>query len=193
LDRRVPDIDVDTVRADSETGAYELTKYLVSLGHRQIAMLAGPQSVSTSIDRVNGFCRALDEIDLELCEQLVFWGGYTKEAGYEMTQKAIAATPKPTALFAANNFVAIGAIQALREQNLRVPEDFALVAIDDVPAAYSINPFLTVVNQPAREMGKRAATLLLDRINGSDTRPCQEVLLSTEMIIRSSSGDKLSG
>ena len=71
LDRRVPDTDVDIVRADSETGAYELTKYLVSLGHRQIAMLAGPKSVSTSIDRVNGFCQALDEIDIR--NALILW------------------------------------------------------------------------------------------------------------------------
>ena len=191
LDRQVPDIDVDIVRADSETGAFELTKHLISLGHRQIAMLAGPQKVSTAIDRVNGFCRALDESDQELCEPLVFWGGFTEEAGYEMTKKAIATTPQPTALFAANNFVAIGAIQALKEQNLRVPEDFALVAFDDIPAAYSINPFLTVANQPAREMGKRAALPLLDRINGNDARPCQEILLSTETIIRSSAGERL--
>jgi LacI family transcriptional regulator len=193
LDRRVPDIDVDFVRADSETGAYELTKYLISLGHRQIAMLAGPQSVSTSIDRVNGFCRALNEIDLEMCDPMVFWGSFTKEAGYEMAKKAIAATPPPTALFAANNFVAIGAIQALQEKNLRIPEDFSIVAFDDIPAAYSINPFLTAANQPSREMGKRATRLLLDRINGKDARPCQEILLSTEMIIRSSAGKSVSG
>jgi LacI family transcriptional regulator len=192
LDRRVLDVKVDTVRTDSEEGAYQLTKHLISLGHRRITMLAGPQSVSTANDRVDGFCRALNEISLKSCDLQIFWGNFTQESGYEMTKKALVASPKPTALFAANNFVAIGAIQALQEQNLQVPEDMALVAFDDMSLALNINPFLTVANQPARMMGKQAARLLLDRIKGEIDRPCQQILLPTEIIIRSSGGENLS-
>ena len=191
LDRRVPDIDVDIVRADSETGAYQLTKYLISKGHRQIAMLAGPQSVSTSVDRVNGFCRALDEIDLEMCEPLVFWGNFTKEAGYELTKRAIAATPKPTALFAANNFIAIGAMKAFQGFDLSVPEDIALVGFDDLPEALVMFPFLTVAAQPAYEMAQEATRLLLTRIAGEAPEEHQEIVLPTELIIRQSSGRAL--
>ena len=108
-----------------------------------------------------------------------------------MTKKALVASPKPTALFAANNFVAIGAIRALQEHDLRIPEDIALVAFDDIPLALNINPYLTVANQPAREMGKQAARLLLERIKGEVDRPCQQILLPTEMIIRASSGERI--
>jgi LacI family transcriptional regulator len=108
-----------------------------------------------------------------------------------MTKAALSSTPKPTALFAANNFVAVGAIQSLREQNLRVPEDIALVTIDDIPLGLNINPFLTVANQPAREMGKQAARLLLERIKGETDHPCQQITLPTEMIIRASSGESI--
>jgi LacI family transcriptional regulator len=192
LDRRVNDVDVDIVRADSDEGAYQLTKHLISLGHRRITMLAGPQSVSTAKDRVNGFCRALSEIGLKSSDLQIFWGNFTQQSGYEMTIKVLAASPRPTALFAVNNFVAIGAIQALQEQNLKVPEDMALVAFDDMSLALNLNPFLTVANQPAREMGKRAACLLLERIKGENDRPCQQIMLPTELIIRSSGGENLS-
>src|SRR3990172_2437005 len=112
LDRQIPDMDVDIVRADSETGAYQLTQYLLSLGHRQIAMLAGPKSTSTAVDRVNGFCRAMNEAGLSTCDLQILWGTFTQESGYILAGEALANTPRPTALFAANNFVAIGAMQA---------------------------------------------------------------------------------
>jgi LacI family transcriptional regulator len=106
-----------------------------------------------------------------------------------MAQKALEDTPKPTALFAANNFVAIGALRALKEGNYRIPEDIAVVAFDDIPLTFTIEPFLTVATQPAREMGKQAVRLLLARIKGDAERPSQEIILPTGMIVRSSSGE----
>lgn len=191
IDRRIPDVNVDTVRADSKDGAYKLAKHLLSLGHQQITMLAGPKRVSTTIDRVDGFCQALSDSGLDVCDTQVLWGQFTQESGYEMAQKALAETSKPTALFAANNFVALGAMRALQEQSLQVPEDIALVAFDDVPPTFNINPFLTAANQPAREMGKQAAHLLLERIKEEEERPCQEILLPVELIVRSSAGESL--
>jgi LacI family transcriptional regulator len=191
LDRSVPNVDVDIVRADSEAGAYQLAKHLISFGHRHITILAGPQGVSTSVDRVNGFCRALSDTGLDPCNTQVLWGNYTEESGYEMAREALAATPKPTALFAANNFVAIGALRALREADHRIPEDIAMVAFDDIPLTYTVEPFLTVATQPAREMGKQAVRLLLARIKGDTGRQSQQIILPTGMIIRSSSGEHI--
>ena len=191
LDRDVPDVDVDMVRADSEYGAYQLAKHLISFGHQRITILAGPQSVSTAVDRVNGFCRAYTEFGLDPCDTQVIWGNYTQESGYEMAQKALAARPLPTALFAANNFVAIGALRALKEQNFRIPEDISMVAFDDIPLAFTIEPFLTVATQPAREMGKQAVRLLLERIREDAGRPSEQVILPTGMIIRTSSGENI--
>jgi LacI family transcriptional regulator len=191
LDRKVSDVDVDIIRADSEKGAYQLTKHLLNLGHKQIAMLAGPRSVSTAIDRVNGFSRAFNEFGLELFDTQVLWGNFTQESGYKLAKTSLEMSPKPTALFASNKFVAIGAQRALREMNYRVPEDIAIVAVDEIPPAFTIEPFLTVAKQPAREMGKQAARLLLERIKGDAGSSCKQIVLPTEMIIRTSSGESV--
>jgi len=191
LDRKVTDVDVDIIRADSEKGAYQLTKHLLNLGHKQITMLAGPRRVSTAIDRVNGFCRAFNEFGLELFDTQVLWGNFTQESGYRLAKTSLEMSPKPTALFASNNFVAIGAQRALREMNYRIPEDMALVAVDETPPAFTIEPFLTVAKQPASEMGKQAARLLLERIKGDAGSSCKQIVLPTEMIIRTSSGESI--
>ncbi len=185
LDRRVPHAQVDVVRGDSERGAYRLIGLLLTLGHRRIAMLAGPQTVSTAVDRVAGYRRALAEAGLDADVELIYYGEYTQAGGYEMTQQVLTTTPWPTALFAANNFIAIGALRALRDAGLRVPEDMALVCFDDLPA---IDPSLTVAAQPAYEMGQRATELLLARLSGQAPKEYQEIVLPTEMIVRSSSG-----
>jgi LacI family transcriptional regulator len=187
IDRKVPDVDVDIVRADSVYGAYQLTKHLIACGHKEISILAGPRSVSTAVDRVDGFCRALCEAGLRVCDSQVVWGNYSQESGYAMALEALVRNSEITALFAANNFVAIGALRALKEKNLRVPEDIAMVAFDDIPLSFIIEPFLTVATQPAQEMGKQAVRLLLERIKEGFDRPYQEIVLPTEMIIRNSS------
>jgi LacI family transcriptional regulator len=191
LDRRVSKTDVDSVRSNSEEGAYQLGRHLLSLGHQCFTILAGPNRVSTSVDRVNGFCRAIDEARVSPCEPLVLWGDYSQESGYQLAKQALNMTPRSTAIFAANNFIAMGALRALKEQNWRVPEDIALVTFDDIPFPFSIEPFLTVAAQPAREIGKQAVRLLIQRIKGESREPIQEVLLPVEVIIRDSSGGQI--
>lgn len=188
LDRQVPGAQVDIVRGDSEGGAYQLVQLLLSLGHRRIAMLSGPVSISTAADRVSGYRRALQEAGLEAQAELICYGEYTQESGYQMARKALSLMPRPTALFAANNFIAIGALRALREMGIRVPEDMALVSFDDIPPAFVIEPFLTVAAQPAYEMGRRATELLLARLSGQAPPEYQEIVLPTEIIVRRSSG-----
>jgi len=191
LDRRIPDVDVDIVRADSEEGAYQLTQHLLSLRHKNITMLAGPKSVSTSVDRANGFLRALREAGLPEIISNVIWGNFSQESGYEMAQQVLISEPRPTALFAANNFVAIGVLQAFQEQGIQVPDEISLVAFDDLPSIFMLTPFFSVANQPAREMGQRATQLLLERIKGAADVPCQQVILPTQIIIRTSSGESI--
>ncbi len=186
LDRRVPDVQVDVVRGDSEGGGYEITRLLLSMGHRRIAMLSGPKSVSTAADRVAGYRRALAEAGVPSDFEMAYYGEYTQESGYRLAKLALSASPPPTALFAANNFIAIGALQALREAGLRVPDDVSLVSFDDIPPAFVIEPFLTVVCQPAYEMGQAATQLLLSRLSGEAPEEPQEIVLPVEVIIRRS-------
>ena len=177
--------------ANSEQGACDLIRLLLSLGHRRIAVLAGPEGVSTAADRAAGYRRALAEAGLAEDRRLVLFDEYTHAGGQRMAEQVLAVQPRPTALFAANNFVAIGAYRFLRRSGLRVPEDVALVAFDDLPATMVMDPFLTVAAQPAYAMGQRATALLLDRLAGRAPEEHEEIVLPCELIIRRSSGDAL--
>ena len=192
MDRKVTNAQVDVVRGDSEGGAYQLVHHLLEQGHRRIALLNGAANVSTALDRANGYRRALAEAPLgdDRAEQICY-GEFTLASGHEMTKQVLSGKPRPTALFAANNFIAIGALRVLREAGLRVPEDMAVVAFDDLPEEIVIEPFLTVSAQPAYQMGRKAMELLLARITGESSKEFQEIILPTELIIRASSDLRL--
>jgi LacI family transcriptional regulator len=188
LDRQVPTADVDVVRCDSEGGAYQLVQHVLSLGHRRVAVLTGPKDVSSAQDRVIGYRRAFLDANIDIIEDLIFYGKFVQASGYEMAQRALLVTPQPTALFAANNFIAIGAWRALRDAGLHIPKDITLVAFDDLPAGLVVDPFLTVAAQPGYEMGKQATELLLDRLTSDTPTKPQRIVLPTQLIIRHSSG-----
>ncbi len=187
LDRRAPVTCVDVVRCDSEGGAYQLGRLLVSLGHRDIGILTGPEGVATSDERIRGCRKALAEAGLDGRYRL-YHGELTQDGGAAMARQALAAVPRPTALFASNNFITIGALKALRHEGLRVPEDIALAGFDDLPEALVTFPFLTVVAQPAYEMGRKGVEVLLARLRSGTAEPFQEVVLPTELNIRRSTG-----
>jgi LacI family transcriptional regulator len=179
---------VDTVRGDSEQGAYEITCHLLALGHLQIILLNGPRGVSTADDRAAGYCRAMAENGPGSCAAFTINGEFTVSDGYRMAQAALERSPRPTALIAANNFIAVGAYRAVRDAGLDVPADMSVVGFDDVPAAIAVEPFMTVVEQPAYEMGRQAAELLIARIAGEAAPECQEIVLPVRVIVRESSG-----
>jgi LacI family transcriptional regulator len=186
-DRSIPHAEADVVRCDSEDGAYQLVRLLLALGHRQIALLNGPQDASTAADRAAGYRRALTEAGINPDSQAVYSGGFTQASGYALANHALAASPRPTALFAANNFIAIGALKALQAANVRVPEEISLVGFDDLPEALVTFPFLTVASQPAYEMGQIATQVLIERI--SEEKPAhayREIVLPTVVVERKS-------
>ena len=191
LDRRVPGARVDVVRCDSEDGAFQLTRYLISLGHRRIAILSGPQGISTADDRVAGYCRALESCGLHVAGDSILRGELTPESGYQMARQMMGYLHRPTGLVAANNFITIGAMRALQEAQLQVPGDVALVGFDDLPPAMVTFPFFTVVSQPAYEMGRLATELLLNRLKTNGAGQPEEIILPAQLIIRQSSGGQL--
>lgn len=187
LDRRVSGIEIDSVRSNSEDGAYRLIKLLIGLGHERIATITGPKDVSTSVDRVAGYRQALIESSLENNE-LVYYGAFNQESGYELTRQAMLNSPKPTAILGANNFITIGIIKALHDLNANVPQDISVVGFDDLPESMLVAPFLTVAAQPAHEMGRRATELLLKRISGERSGGYENLVLPTRVIERGSTG-----
>jgi LacI family transcriptional regulator len=186
LDRRLRSGEVDEVRADSEGGAYLAAHHLLELGHKRIAVLTGPESVSTSADRVTGYRRALLEAGVDPEPQQILFGEYTEASGYEMTGRILAAAERPTAIFAGNNFIAFGAIQRLRESGMEIPDDMSIVVFDDLPQGWII-PFLTVISQPAYEIGKQAAELMLERLASEESIEPRTIVLPSTLIVRRSS------
>jgi LacI family transcriptional regulator len=192
LDRSVPNKTIDVVRCDSEDGAYQLVKMLLGLGHRHIAVLNGSIDVSTSQDRLSGYKRAMEEAGAG-DDELYFYGNFNQASGYELARQAMSHHPRPTAIFAANNLIAIGALWALKDMGLKVPDEIAVVSFDDLPQNLVAYPFLTVATQPAYEMSKKATELLIERLNGkSPEDKYQEVILPVEIIVRASSGKPIS-
>jgi LacI family transcriptional regulator len=185
LDRSLPNVDVDVVRGDSFGGAYQLAKHLIELGHRNIAVLSGPQNIFTSTERVAGFRQAINEAGLEHNYENVYWGSFRQNPG-EIAERALQSSPRPTAFLAVNNFIANGALQTFSEDGLRVPEDISLVSFDDIPVIINPNPFLTVSVQPAYDMGYQATQLLLSRLRNEGPEERQEIVLPTEIFIRQS-------
>ena len=192
LDRRISGVNTDIVYSDSVDGANRLVKLLIGLGHRRIAIITGPKDVSTSADRVTGYRQALTEAGLN-GNELIYYGAYNEQSGYELTTQAMKQSPKPTAIFGANNFIAIGAIKALHDQKLDVPGDISVVGFDDLPEAMFMKPFLTVARQRAYEMGQLATELLLERISGKSPQGYRELILPIEIIVRESSGPNKTG
>ena len=187
LDRRVSGVNTDFVRSDSENGAYRLIKLLIGLGHEQIAVITGSKKVSTAVDRVKGYRQALVEAGLSENE-LIYYGSFTQQSGYDFAKQAMLQSPRPTAIFAANNFILLGVVKALRELQLNVPDDVSVVGFDDFPESMLLRPFFTAAAQPAYEMGRIAAELLLKRISGALSEEFQEIILPIEIIERESTG-----
>lgn len=187
LDRRVPGMAVDIVLCDSERSAYDIVEHLIDLGHQRIAALGGSANITSSIDRVKGYRRAMIEAGLKNEAHRAYFTSFTIEGGYCAAQQALAEQPLPTAFFATNNFIAIGAMRLLKERGLSVPDDVSVVSFDDLPAAIVLDPFLTVIEQHAYEMGRQATQLLLNRLYGKGPTEPQEILIPTDLIIRRSS------
>ena len=189
IDRSIPGYQTDLVRCDSENGAYSLIRHLIKLGHDQIAIITGPRGISTSEDRVSGYLRALSDAGLEKLAR-VYYGTFTQTSGYELTVKALDVIPSPTALFGTNNFISIGILKALRDMDISVPDETAVVGFDDLPTSMVVDPFLTVAAQPAYEMGQKATELLVNRLNNKIPVEYQEIILPTVLIERKSSGPR---
>lgn len=186
LDRRVPGAQVDVVRSESTQAARLLTEHLIAHGHRRIGMLSGPAELSVVEERVDGYRQALSAANIEVDSELIVQGKFSIESGHQMTMALLHLQPPPTALFASNNFIALGALKALSEQGYEVPADMSIVCFDDLPVTHTITPFFTVMAQRAYELGKTAAERLIDQLETEGNLPPKEIVLPTDLIQRES-------
>jgi LacI family transcriptional regulator len=162
-DQEIPPEGTPWISIDNRVGAYEATRHLLCLGHRRIAHIQGPLKYQVSHDRYQGYCDALNEAGISLDPALVLEGDFMPQTGSTCANAFfdLPAENRPTAIFAASDYMAYGAISAAQQRGLRVPEDMAVVGFDDNPSSAHMEPALTTVQQPFNEMGRRAAEILL--------------------------------
>lgn len=187
VDRRLSRVITDTVVVDNVRGAYDAVDHLVRLGHQRIGFIEGRPEISTSQERLQGYRQALAAHGIPLDETLVRRGDSRQASGRHLTEELLALPQRPTALFAGNNLMTLGALEAIRQRRLRIPEDLALLSYDDMPWALAFDPPLTAVRQPGYEVGRRAMELLLARIREPGRAPSL-VMLQPELVVRESCG-----
>jgi LacI family transcriptional regulator len=197
LDRNIDDLNVDVVCGDSYQGAIDLVNHLIGLGHKKIAIITGPVHLSTSRERVEGYKKALTDANIDINNSFIKIDkkseGYSLERAYEMAEELLELSELPSAIFVGNNFMAFGVYQALKKRNLQVPDDMAIVCFDDLSFMYEIEPFFTTMRQPAFTMGKMAAEILVNKIEGKYENNRQKIRLQPELVVRRSCGVYKSG
>lgn len=187
LHGQTPDCPLPCVDVDNKAGAYQAVTHLIGLGHRRIGFISNaPLSYSGALERYVGYQQALTEHDLPLDDDLVGIGEFLPESGQAAMERLLDLSIPPTALFAASDVVAIGAMSAIHERGLRVPQDVAVVGFDDIFLASHAHPPLTTVHVPAYGLGWTAAEVLISVIEGEEEGA--SVMLETELVIRESCG-----
>jgi len=185
VDRAYEGLTGPFVGVDNFNGARMGVRHLIEGGHRNIGILAGFQRLSTMRDRLAGFQSELSAHAIAVNNDWVITSPLSVEAGRQAAIQLLSLPERPTAIFISNNLLSLGTLLALQDLNLRCPEDVALVGFDDHPWAKVAHPPLTVVRQPAREVGQNAAEMLLNLIDGQ-TLDLSTRLLPCEMVLRQS-------
>ena len=177
---------IDHLDVDNEAAAHAAVSYLIDRGHARIGMLAGQEGTPPHLSRIAGYRRALAEHHLPLDEILIQDGDFNEDGGYCGMQVLLMLTPRPTAVFAANDVMAIGALKAIREAGLRVPEDVAVIGYDNIPAANQVSPRLTTIAQFQHALGRRTAEMLFERLSSDPPPLGRREVRPFELVVRES-------
>ena len=175
----------DSVTVANDEGAYRATRYLIQLGHRRLATIIGPQHLTIAQQRVSGFRRALHEAKIAISPEYIQETTFDRQGGYAKAQILLRLLPRPTAIFAGNDLIALGVLLAVRDAGLRCPDDVSVIGFDDLEFAEVTDPSLSSVYQPGYQLGTTAAQILLSRFAGN-SEPAEHVVLETELKIRQS-------
>jgi len=181
----IPNYDFPSISINEDAAAYEAIKHLINLGHRSIAMISC-EMYSCGVKRIEGFYRAMEEINISRDQTTTIWAkAFSFEAGLYSMKELLLRNKEYTAIFAISDELAIGAINALQDLGVRVPEDVSVVGFDDIEVASYYHPRLTTVRQPILDIGERSVSLLYNCINNIDILQ-KKVVLQHELIIRES-------
>ena len=185
VDRQVPGVQLDSVFANNQQGGYLATRHVIDLQHTLIACIAGPHGVRSSSERVSGYRKALESAGLRFDPDWVFEGDFQYQSGYEAAKYLSEQESRPTAVFACNDLMAIGAYRYAHEHHIHIPQELSIIGFDDIRLAAYTNPPLTTIHQSKDKMGSQAAELLLGRIANQDLGTRQEII-DVQLMVRDS-------
>jgi LacI family transcriptional regulator len=179
-------LQADFITVDNTEGAYKATSYLVRIGRRRIGFMSGPRDVGGSEGRREGYLNALKESGINADESIMSFLGWDRASGYNQMRSMLDQRLELDAIFCCNDLLAIGAIEALKERNISVPGDIAIVGFDDIELSSLVTPKLTTVVQPQVKLATMACNLLMDRMENRISGPPVEVVVKPEFVIRES-------
>lgn len=197
IDRMIEGLSCDCVMVDNRRGAYEGIKILIDYGHRNIAIIKGPDTIYTARERFKGYRAALGDNDIILRDEFIINGNFVKEGGKSAFRRIMNMENRPTALFVSNYFMTIGVIEAILDDNCRIPEDISILAFDNVKGenlidwSAIIKPNLSTVFQPIGEIGRRAAQLIIKRVEEDDDYWPETIKLPTGLNLTESIAENL--
>ena len=189
LDRLIEGVDCDAVLVDNTNGAYKAVKHLIDQGYKKIGIVNGYLDRTTGAERLRGYLQAIGEAGIAKDDSLIKIGNFKKESGKKLTKELLEQSNRPEAIFTTNIDMSMGALIAIKEMGLAIPDDIGIVCFDDSDWALILEPSITVIRQPVYQLGSTAAELLIKKIEndkkGSSHKP-KTITLNTELIIRNS-------
>jgi len=177
---------VDEIFTENKQGGLIATNYLLNLGHRRIGCITGPSFLTPSAERVAGYYEAMSAAGVTVDARWIVIGDFQHETGYSGCQQLLRLPEPPTAIFACNDLMAVGALCAIHEAGLRVPDDISVIGYDDIPLASYTVPRLTTIAQPTRQLGRLAAERLIARLQKKQVLPVQREKLAVTLVVRDS-------
>jgi LacI family transcriptional regulator len=186
LERQVDEDSYDIVSVDNFKGAYIGVEHLIQLGHKKIAHVTGNERSRVAKERVEAFCKCLHDYGMSVDSNYIIKGNYKLESGYEAMKRLMLLSNKPTAVFFGNDNMAVGGMRYLFENNIRIPDEISIVGFDDIIISSMITPPLTTIRQPIYQMGRKATSILLDRVNKKNSDKKENIILEPSLIVRSS-------
>lgn len=184
----IEDDSVDSIVIDNFNGAYQITDHIIKHGHKRIAVIKGAKGNYEADERLRGYRRAVAKGKCEVSDSLEFEGDFSEESGYIIAEEIVSTVPYPTAVFASNDSMAIGALKAFHDNGVVVPDDIALIGFDDIPISRYVKPSLSTVHVPIHKMGILAVERLISAVAGKNHTKKEQIIFPTQLAIRESCG-----
>lgn len=188
VDRYIRGVNVSYVGIDNEKAGYNATRHLIGIGHRYIGFISGPSGESTSEDRLLGYRRALEEAGLSINSMFIKYTDWSLQQGFQTTKELLSLKIRPSAVVVMGDTCALGVINAVKDEGLKIPEDMALISFDDLIFASFLEVPLTTVRQPVEQLGRACVELFFEQVQSKEKPRSRKIVLDTELIIRKSCG-----